>query len=67
MAERIITLTVGSASMPFSAEDWPAVKQAVEEALAGRSNYGYCVPGKRERVKAARFTVADKSRMAAGT
>lgn len=63
MAERVITLTIGNASIPLYAEDWPAVKKSVEEALMGRSNYSYCCQGKHERIQASRFTVADKSRL----
>ena len=65
MAQKVIALTIGSASMPLYAEDWPAVKKAVEEALSGRSNYAHCVVGKCERIQATRFTVADKSRLVA--
>lgn len=65
MAERVIALSVGNASIPLYAEDWPAVKRAVEEALSGREGYACHASGEKERISATRYTVADKSRLAA--
>lgn len=66
MAERVIALSVGNASIPLYAEDWPAVKKAVEESLAGREGYAYHASGEKELISATRYTVADKSRLASG-
>lgn len=62
MAQQVIALRIGNASIPLYADDWPAIKAAVEEALAkgaGRAK------GSRDLIAASRHTVADKSRLLA--
>ncbi|MBZ9540509.1 hypothetical protein [Modicisalibacter tunisiensis] len=66
MAERVIALSVGNASIPLYAEDWPAIKKAVEESLSGREARAYHVSGEKELISATRYTVADRSRLATG-
>lgn len=62
MADRVIALSIGNASIPLYAEDWPALKRAVENALSGLEGRRYHVNGERELIAASRHTVASKSR-----
>jgi len=61
MAQKVIALTIGTASIPLYREDWPAVKAAMEEAMAGRVGRAQ---GEKERITAAPLTVADRSQLA---
>lgn len=61
MPQKVIALTIGTASIPMYREDWPALKAAVEEAIAGRTG---CVQGEKERIVATPLTVADRSQLA---
>lgn len=64
MPRDVIALTIGNASIPLYAEDWPSVKCAVEDALVGKVGHANCVNGKEERIQTVRYTVADKSILA---
>lgn len=64
MADRVIALSVGNASIPLYAEDWPALKRAVENALSGLEGRRYHASGEKELIAASRHTVARKSRRA---
>lgn len=65
MADHVITLNVGRASIPIYREDWPAVKAAVSKAMAGAPGRNCQAPSKRESVSACRYLVAEKTRFQA--
>lgn len=66
MAKQVIALRVGNASIPLYASDWPAIREAVEEALLGKDGHACHASGEKELVSATRYTVASKSRLAYG-
>lgn len=66
MAQTVITVRVGNASIPIYASDWPAIQSAVEEALSGKDGHACHASGEKEFVAATKYTVANKSRLAYG-
>lgn len=66
MAERVIALSVGNASIPIYREDWSAVKKAVEKALDSAEGRRHQAKGDRELVAASCHTVASRSRLTEG-
>lgn len=61
MAKRVITLSVRHERITFTADDWPAIKHAVGQAL--ERDRVHKVPGKDSLVQAQGFDVAEQSRL----
>lgn len=63
MPRDVIALKIGAASIPLYADDWPAVKSAVEAAM-GSHQEGLIQKrkGEVEVMEAARYRVADQTR-----
>lgn len=66
MAKDVIALKIGTASIPLYADDWPAVKSAVEAAMVSHQE-GQIQKrkGEVEVMEAARYRVAEKTRFQA--
>ncbi|MDR5901033.1 hypothetical protein [Halomonas icarae] len=61
MAKRVITLSVQSERITFTADDWPAIKRAVGQALdrdGGRKE-----TGRDSLIQAQGFDVAERSKL----
>lgn len=65
MPRDVIALKIGTASIPLYAEDWPAVKSAVEAAMGSQDGVINERNGETEVIEAARYRVADESKLLA--
>lgn len=65
MPRDVIALKIGTASIPLYAEDWPTVKSAVEAAMGSQDGVINERNGRIEVIEAARYRVADKSKLLA--
>jgi len=61
MAKRVITLSVQKKRITFTADDWPAIKRAVSQALEGESSCKEV--GRDSLVQALWFDVAERSKL----
>ncbi|MGE4533401.1 hypothetical protein [Halomonas sp.] len=61
MAKRVITLSVQNERITFTADDWPAIRHAVGEAL--EVNGSHKENGRDSLIQAQGFDVAERSKL----
>lgn len=63
MSKQVVTLSVDNERVTFYAEDWPGVKQAVEQAMASGKRGRARLPQHHTQIEAAAVRVLDRSRL----
>ncbi|MGP9772192.1 hypothetical protein [Halomonas citrativorans] len=63
MSKQVVTLNVDNERLTFYAEDWPGVKQAVEQAMTSEKKGRARLPQNHTQIEAVAVRVLDRSRL----